>query len=106
VTNQQHDCQTPCSYILNDLSKSSNYYKAKSEDNSTIFKVYFQQRVAFNKEDYIFPFLTLVGDLGAYLTILLGVSVFDLVTFILTLVEKTKVQPKNNEVKLRAPAAN
>jgi hypothetical protein len=91
---------------LNDLSKSSNYYKAKSGDNSTVFKVYFQERVTFSKEDYIFPFLTLVGDLGAYLTILLGVSVFDLVTFILTLVEKTKVQPKNNEVKLRALAAN
>ena len=91
VTNQQHDCQAPCTYILTELSKSSNYYTAKTNDNSTIFKVYFQENISLSKEDYIFPFLSLVADLGAYLTILLGVSLLDAISFMYKCLEKPTI---------------
>ena len=99
VTNQQHDCQTPCNYILTELSKSSNYYTANKNDNSTIFKIYFQENINLSIEDYIFPFLNLVADLGAYLTILLGISALDAISFFIGVLDK---QIKSKEEEKRA----
>lgn len=97
VTNQQHDCQTPCNHILTELAKSGNYYTANSKENSTTFRIYFQENISLSQEDYIFNFLNLVADLGAYLTILLGVSALDLVHYLLQMMQKQNDKKAANE---------
>lgn len=90
VTNQQHDCQTPCNHILTELAKSGNFYSANTEENSTvaIFRIYLQESISLSQEDYILKFLNLVADLGAYLTILLGVSVLDGVLYLMDFISQ------------------
>ena len=61
----------------------SNFKTANTNDNSTIFKIYFQENISLSQEDYILSFLNLVADLGAYLTILLGVSALDGVAYMI-----------------------
>lgn len=100
VTNQQHDCQTPCNHILTELAKSGNYYSANTDENSTvaIFRIYFQESISLSQEDYIMKFLNLVADLGAYLTILLGVSILDGVLYIMDLInERDKKKEQENQ---------
>ena len=47
-----------------------------------ILKVNFPQKIEVSKEDYIYPFLVLYADIGGYVTILLGISAFDVFTWI------------------------
>ena len=85
----------------------SNFKTANTNDNSTIFKIYFQENISLSQEDYILSFLNLVADLGAYLTILLGISVLDGVAYLINCFDSTsedeEIEEKNGNTAFFVP---
>ena len=83
----------------------SNFKTANTNDNSTIFKIYFQENISLSQEEYILSFLNLVADLGAYLTILLGISVLDGVAYLINCLDSNseEKEEKNKDAAFFVP---
>ena len=75
----------PCEYLLVTLG-GKNLRLRKGEDHyhgSAYF--YFPQRVMLSREHHFYSFLSMVAEVGGYVGLILGVSLFHLVRWHLVL---------------------
>lgn len=77
ITNQMKDCNVPCQTMLINISPSIDEKEHTKNYGSLI--VYFSPRIIKNEEHYLYSYLKLVAEIGAYL------GIYRLVLWLLTL---------------------
>ena len=75
ITNQKLDCAVPChSLIINIGAKNVESLSKKKQFGEFYF--YFSPRIPLSEELYFYTFLSLMAEIGGYVGLLLGVSLF------------------------------
>ena len=67
ITNQMKDCNVPCQTMLINISPSID--EEKCDKLHGILNVYFSPRIIQNEEHYLYSYLKLIAEVGAYLGI-------------------------------------
>ena len=80
VTNQHNDCNSPCHLLMVDLG-AKEILDLKNNETSMLH-LYFPQKMLVNKEHYLYTLLTLLADIGGYMGLLLGYSLFNVITLV------------------------
>ena len=100
VTNQFRDCESPCDLLMVELG-AKDIRKWNNTQTSTL-TLYFPQKILMTKEHYLYTLLSLLADIGGYMGLLLGYSLFNLVPLITKVIDiyidkqSTKVEPTND----------
>ena len=81
VTNQHNDCDTPCHRLIVDLG-AKEMIKLDNNKTSAVFHFYFPQKMLVIKENYLYTVLNLLAEIGGYMGLLLGYSLFNIATFV------------------------
>ncbi len=79
VTNQLDDCVVPCKSLVVDVGG-----KNTRDNNKTYGEAYFYYapRIATNEEEVLYTFLSMVAEIGGYVGLLLGFSIFHFIGWI------------------------
>ena len=56
-------------------------------NDTALLYFYYSQRVPFSQEHYFYPFLSLIAEIGGYVGLLLGYSLFYVAGFINSVIE-------------------
>ena len=81
VTNQHNDCDTPCHRLIVDLG-AKEMITLDNNKTSAVFHFYFPQKMLVIKENYLYTVLNLLAEIGGYMGLLLGYSLFNIATFV------------------------
>ena len=81
VTNQYNDCETPCHRLIVDLG-AKEVITLDNNKTSALFHLYFPQKMLVIKENYLYTVLNLLAEIGGYMGLLLGYSLFNIATFV------------------------
>ena len=80
------------------MTVSGKNYKKHSKNDTGLLYFYFAQRVPLSKEHYFYLFLSLLAEIGGYVGLLLGYSLFNLAALINSLIEgKIKTMEENDK---------
>ena len=66
VTNQKNDCYMPCHTLLLDVSPSADETNHDGDDFGKV-TVFFSSRTIKNEEHYLYSYIKVVAEVGAYL---------------------------------------
>ena len=80
VTNQRKDCDSPCHRLIIDLGAKEILDSANNKTSTLM--LYFPQKMLVNKEHYLYTLLTLLAEIGGYMGLLLGYSLFNIATLV------------------------
>ena len=80
VTNQYNDCDSPCHRLIVDLGAKETI--TLDNQTSANFHMYFPQKMLVIKENYLYTVLNLLAEIGGYMGLLLGYSLFNIATFV------------------------
>ena len=80
VTNQKKDCLPPCNQLLVDVG-SKEQTPLRSNKTSQLL-LYFPPRLLKSTEHYLYTILTLLAEIGGYMGLLLGYSLFNFATLV------------------------
>ena len=83
---QMKDCAVPCQSLLVSVG-AKNAEKSSSDSYGDIY-FYFAQRVILSEENPFYSFLSLMAEIGGYVGLLLGVSLFHFAGWLSALLEK------------------
>ena len=103
VTNQMKDCLPPCNQLLIDVGSKDVDRKPLENNKSSQLLLYFPPRVLRSNENYLYTILTLLAEIGGYMGLLLGYSLFNFATLVNELLdvhiekEKEKGDEKGEE---------
>ena len=99
VTNQQKDCLTPCHQLLIDVGPKD--VQPLKDDSTGKVLIYFPPRLLKSTERYLYTILTLLAEIGGYMGLLLGYSLFNFATLVNELldvhIEKEKEKDNKGE---------
>ena len=85
MTNQQQDCQRPCNSLV--VSLSAKNYKKTNQSFGEVY-LYFPARVRKSEEHYFYSFVSLMGEIGGLVGLLLGFSFWQIAEVISTLIQQ------------------
>ena len=77
VTNQRKDCLSPCNQLLIDVGSKDIDRKPLNNNQTSQLLLYFPPRVLRSNENYLYTILTLLAEIGGYMGLLLGYSLFN-----------------------------
>ena len=104
VTNQQLDCNIPCHFLTVSLG-AKNYQNTSSTHG--ILYLYYAPRVTQSEERLLYTLLNLVAEIGGYVGLILGYSLFHVVDLINSAIEtKLKRMEADNEPRIERKAYN
>ena len=99
VTNQMNDCLPPCHQLLVDVG-AKEITEMKDNKTSTVL-FYFPPRLLKSTEHYLYTILTMLAEIGGYMGLLLGYSLFNFATLVNELldvhIEKEKEKHNKGE---------
>ena len=104
VTNQRKDCLSPCNQLLIDVGSKDIDKKPLKDNQTSQLLLYFPPRVLRSNENYLYTILTLLAEIGGYMGLLLGYSLFNFATLVNELLdvhiekEKEKGNEKGEEI--------
>ena len=76
ITNQERDCLLPChSMMISVSAKNSVTFSSRTFAEAYL---YFPPRIMLSQENDFYTFLSLMAEIGGYVGLLLGVSLFHL----------------------------
>ena len=84
VTNRMEDCNRPCNQLVLNIGGKNT----EKTTNNTIsnFYLYFASNSQQSQEHDLYPFLSMMAEIGGYLGLLLGYSCLDLASYISNLI--------------------
>ena len=71
------DCERPCSNIIikaDKIREDKNFYTGKESINKVVY-LKFYQRVKVMRNQYAFPLLSLIAEIGGYVGLFMGVGI-------------------------------
>jgi len=87
VTNQKKDCPVPCDSLLVSLGAKNYKKKNISEQDYGLLYLYFAPRTMFSEELILYTPLSLFAEIGGYVGLLLGVSIWNFAAWISDILE-------------------
>ena len=87
VTNQQKDCQLPCHFLNINLGGKNYENNTVNTQPYGVFYLYFPPRVSKLVERLLYTPLHLFAEVGGYLGLFLGFSLYDLLSWITKSIE-------------------
>ena len=94
VTNQYDDCNSPCHRLIIDLGAKE--ISKLQDKQSAVLHLYYPQKMLVNKEHFLYTLLNLLAEIGGYMGLLLGYSLFNVATCVNKVIdvriEKSKVR--------------
>ena len=87
VTNQLKDCNLPCHYVTANLG-AKNYIKnnISDQEHATLY-IYYPSRLSKATEHWHYTTLDLFAEIGGYVGLILGYSLFNLASWMIAAVE-------------------
>ena len=73
------DCDVPCHTLQ--VTVSGKNYRKHSENSTGLVYLYFAQKVPKSTEHYLYLFLSFIAEIGGYVGLLLGYSLFNAAAF-------------------------
>ena len=99
VTNQRKDCNIPCHSATVSLG-AKNYQNKTGEQDYGLLYLYYAPRVTQSIEHLLYTILNLFAEIGGYVGLILGYSLFHVAALISGAIE-TKVKRMEEENKIR-----
>ena len=96
VTNQMKDCNIPCHSATVNLGAKNYVNKTISVQDYALLYLYYAPRVPQSIEHWLYTVLNLFAEIGGYVGLILGYSLFNLASWISDLIE-TKVNQKETK---------
>ena len=82
VTNQRNDCGSPCNRLITNLgAKQIIKLKNDVDEDKAVLLLYFPQKMLIIKEHFLYKIFNLLGEIGGYVGLFLGYSLFHVATF-------------------------
>ena len=100
VTNQQLDCNIPCHSLTVNLGAKNYQNKTVEKQNYGLLYLYYAPRVTQSEEHLLYTLLNLFAEIGGYVGLILGYSLFHVAALISSAIE-TKVKKMEAENELR-----
>ena len=103
ITNQQKDCNTPCRTVTAELGAKNYKTYALAGQNYSQLDLYFSPRTTQTTEHLLYTFLIFFSEVGGYVSLILGYSLFELFQFICRAIDfkmnqmKSSYHNKNNK---------
>ena len=88
VTNQKKDCLIPCHSLTVNLGAKNFVKKNTTEQDYALLYLYYAPRVTKNIEHRLYTYLSLFAEIGGYVGLILGYSLFNVAAWISDLIEK------------------
>ena len=100
VTNQKKDCNVPCHSTTVHLGAKNYKTKTIEEQSHGLLYLYYAPRVTKSTEHLLYTVLNLFAEIGGYVGLILGYSLFHVAEIITSAIEtKVKKMEDENEVK-------
>ena len=88
VTNQKKDCNIPCRSLTVNLGAKNYVKKNISDQDYALLYLYYAPRVTQSIEHWLYTVLSLFAEIGGYVGLILGYSLFNLAAWISDLIEQ------------------
>ena len=88
VTNQKKDCLIPCHSLTVNLGAKNYVKKTVDEQDYALLYLYYAPRVTKNIEHKLYTILSLFAEIGGYVGLILGYSLFNVAGWISEIIEK------------------
>ena len=98
VTNQKKDCLIPCSSLKVNLGAKNYVKKNVTDQDYGLLYLYYAPRVTKNIEHRLYTILSLFAEIGGYVGLILGYSLFNVATWISEIIEK-KVNKDQRQIR-------
>ena len=106
VTNQQLDCNIPCHSLTVNLG-AKNYQNQTGSRSDGLLYLYYAPRVTQSEEHLLYTLLNLFAEIGGYVGLILGYSLFHVAALISGAIEtKVKRMEADNEIRRERKAYN
>ena len=99
VTNQLNDCPVPCKTLLVNLGAKN--HQIEEDSNRGRFYLYFAPRTMVSRELLLYTPLSLFAEIGGYVGLLLGVSIWNFAAWISNILES-----KINKMEMKYKVTN
>ena len=87
ITNQQKDCNTPCRTVTAELGAKNYKRYAIADQKYSQLDLYFSPRAIQTTEHFLYTFLIFISEVGGYVSLILGYSLFELIQLICRTIE-------------------
>ena len=98
ITNQQRDCNTPCHTVTAELGAKNYRAYALADQKYSQLDLYFSPRAIQTTEHFLYTFLIFFAEVGGYVSLILGYSLFELFRWICLAVELKTKQVKSSSL--------
>ena len=88
VTNQKKDCLIPCHSLTVNLGAKNFLKKNATEQDYALLYLYYAPRVTKNIEHKLYTILSLFAEIGGYVGLILGYSLFNVAGWISEVLER------------------
>ena len=96
VTNQKKDCNIPCHSLTVNLGAKNYQNKTIAKQDYALLYLYYAPRVTMSIEHFLYTVLNLFAEIGGYVGLILGYSLFNCASWISGAIE-TKVKRMESE---------
>ncbi|XP_040576980.1 uncharacterized protein [Lepeophtheirus salmonis] len=95
ITNQESDCPNPCNFLL--ISVGDKNVLLRNGSKYAYIFYYFAPRVTISKENYLYSGLSVFAEIGGYMGLLMGISLFNSAEWIGNIIQNkiNKYKTKN-----------
>ena len=83
ITNQKNDCNRPCHSLMVSLGAKNYDKKNILDQNYASVTIYYAPMVTQSSEHWVYTVLVLFGEIGGYVGLILGYSLFNLASWII-----------------------
>ena len=88
VTNQKKDCLIPCHSLTVNLGAKNYVKKNMTDQDYALLYLYYAPRVTKNIEHRLYTILSLFAEIGGYVGLILGYSLFNVAAWTSEIIEK------------------